>query len=349
MSRDCLFRVTGLGVRKMDAKMPAPGLPRFRRLSRIACLAVAICCGARSGFVGWRPQNAPAAGDRDQTYRVKVEMVSLPVVVTDREGGNVKNLKPEDFRVLDNGVAQEIAGFAAVQEPISVALMLDTSGSTRFQLGRIQNEAIRFINALRPDDSIAILSVSDEVTLLEQFSIYHTKDASKVRQARPGWLSAIYEGVWFALEKVLKVEDGRKALVFLSDGVDTLSKGVTREDTMELARQTEAPIYCIYFDTEQDRSKRTLPPSHSEHSDYTAGRDYMWQLSNYSGGLFVDASRLDSLGAAFRAIVQELSSQYSIGYYPKDLKHDGSFRHVEVSIRIPGLRARTRQGYYDFR
>lgn len=319
-------------------------------------------------------QNAstePAPADGKKAIRIQVNMASFPVAVTSQDGSYAKNLKKEDFRIFENGVEQEIAGFAAVEEPISVALMLDTSGSTEFQLTRIKNEGMRFIKLLRQDDSIAILSFADDVTLLEQFSLYHKKNPDVLRQIKPGGLSAVYEAVWLALEQVLKPEYGRKALVLLSDGVDTRSDTVTQEETLELARKTDATIYPIYFNTNKDRSKRMprgidplrepfknsflaaqwprIPlPSGGDKPEYRAGREYLETLAKYSGGLFVDASRIDNLGSAFMRIAQDLWSQYSLGYYPQNLKHDGKFREVRIQVKRPGLSVRTKLGYYDF-
>jgi Ca-activated chloride channel homolog len=303
--------------------------------------ALILALSAYASFAGGQQSNR--ADDKDPTFRVRVEMVTLPVVVTDLAGLTVKNLKKEDFRVFEDGVPQELAGFAAVEEPISVALMLDVSGSTAVELRRIQDEAIRFVNTLRPADSIAILSVASEVKLLEQFNIYHTKNPDKIRQVRSGGLSAVYDGVAFALEKVLNIEPGRKALIFFSDGVDNNSE-TTREDTMELARQTEAPIYCVYFNTDPYRNLH--PSRRPKWPDYASGREYLRDLAGFSGGLLLDASQLDNLGPVFRKIAEDLSSQYSIGYYPTNLKHDEKFRQLEVRVQVPGLSARTKRGYY---
>lgn len=319
-------------------------------------------------------QNAPEepmpAGGR-KPIRVQVNMVSFPVVATSQDGSYAKDLKREDFQIFENGVEQEIAAFAAVEEPISVALMLDTSGSTEFQLTRIKNEGMRFIRLLREDDSVAVLSFADDVTLLEQFSIYHKKNPDVLRKIKPGGLSAVYEAVWLALEQVLKPEYGRKALVILSDGVDTRSDTVTKEETLELARKTDATIYPVYFNTNKDRSKRMprgidplrdsytnsflaaqwprIPlPSGREKPEYAAGREYLESLAKYSGGLFVDASRIENLSSAFMRIAQELWNQYSLGYYPQNLKHDGKYREVRIKVKRPGFSVRTKLGYYDY-
>ena len=333
----------------------------FRIAAATSCAL--LCIAAMSA------QKRPEPADAAQAIRVQVEMTSIPVVVTDRNGNHVRDLKKEDFQIYEDGVSQDIAGFSAVEEPISVALTMDTSGSTEFQLDRIRQEAIRFVRLLREDDSIAIVSFADEVKLLEPFNIYHKKNPEVLRQLKPGGLSAVYEAVWLSLEQVLKLEYGRKALVFFSDGVDNRSETVTAEETLDLARKTESTIYCIYFNTNKDRFKRMpqiidpglkssgmpfaaqwppikIPTGKGKNPEYTAGYEYLAKLARYSGGLLVDASRIENLSAAFGRIAQELRSQYSLGYYPKDTKHDGRFRKLEVRVNRPYITARTRQGYY---
>ncbi len=311
-------------------------------------------------------QSEEKQDDDSQTIRVQVEMVSLPVVVTGRNGQYITDLKKEDFRVYEDGVIQDIAAFAAVEEPISVALVLDTSNSTESQLSRIRNEAIRFVKLLREDDGVAILSFADEVILWEHFDIYRKKNPDVIRRIEPGGLSAVYEAVWLTLEQVLKHEYGRKAMVLFSDGKDTRSNTVSREETLQLARKTDATIYCIHFDTAKDKKRRfprILPPilnptkrrilptqwlplGSSENSEDEIGLQYMRNLAKSSGGILVDASQTENLSSAFNKIAKELSSQYSLGYYPSDLSHDGGFRRVEVKVTRPGLSARTREGYY---
>jgi Ca-activated chloride channel homolog len=301
------------------------------------------------------------------TIRVQVDMVSIPVFVTAVDGNYVQDLTKDDFQVFEDDIPQEITGFASVEAPISVALTLDTSGSTEFQLTRIKNEALRFINLLRPDDSIAVISFADEVTLIEPFNLYHKKNPDVVRKIKPGGLSAVYEAVWLSLEQVLKLEYGRKALVLLSDGVDTRSSTTTWQETVELAKKNDSVIYCIYFNTDKDRNKRMpsiidpmkadfagqfppipFPRKGGSHPEYAAGKDYLKELAKYSGGLFVDASKSDNLGSAFRRIAQELWNQYSIGYYPKNLKHDKTFRKITIKVKRPNLTVRSKLGYYDF-
>jgi Ca-activated chloride channel homolog len=305
--------------------------------------------------------------DQETRIRVNVEMVSLPVVVTTREGKRVTDLVQEDFEIFEDGVPQEIAGFSPTDEPISVALLLDTSGSTEQKLARIQNEAIRFVKLLHPDDSVAVLSFANDVSLHEDFSIDRDRNARGVKETRPGGSTVLYEAVWLSLEEVLKPVQERKALVLFSDGVDTASRKVSMKETLEQARETRATIYGVYYDTSRDVRRGVFqgpgptvggypvpggptvvnPPIYGSgrYHEAAAGRDYMAKLAENSGGTVLDALAIDDIGPAFDQIARELASQYSIGYYSKNTKADGKFRKVEVKLKKPGLVARTKKGY----
>jgi len=309
---------------------------------------------------------ASAAGQEEPqvTIRANVEMVSLPVVVTNREGRRITDLTKDDFRVFENGIEQEIAGFAATDEPLAVALLLDTSGSTEFKLARIQNAAIDFVRQLHPDDEVAVLSFADDVVLQQDFTINRDRNEYGIKKTRTGEWTVLYEAAWLALEEVLKPKKERTALVLFSDGVDTRSRKATEKETLELARETRATIYCVYYNTDEDQYKQrpgigyptTLPPiigttprppvytgPGSTSQDSRIGRDYLRKLAENSGGLVFDG--MQDLTYAFSEIARELASQYSIGYYSSDQKHDGKFRKVEVRLNKPNLVARTKKGY----
>jgi Ca-activated chloride channel family protein len=302
-----------------------------------------------------------------QTIQVQVEMVSLPVVVTTRDGRRVTDLQKEDFQIFEDRVPQQIEGFEATDAPISIALALDSSGSMEKRLVRLQNEAIRFVNLLHPDDSVAVMSFADDVNLLEDFSLDRKRNARGIKETRADGNTALYEAVWLGLEEVLKPIKERNALVLFTDGVDTASRRASEKETMQLAKEAQASIYCIYFNTEGDtrgvqRSTGTIggfpwppppvivtpgpPVPGTGSAEYMAGRLYLQQLAEYSGGLLFDALSIEDLGPAFESIARELASQYSIGYYSNNTKRDGKFRNVEVRIRRPGLVARTRKGYF---
>ncbi len=345
-------------------------MPPQKKLRAVLFLTVVAGLFASSFGQGKKSQKKP---EDNQTIRVDVEMVSLPVVVTTKEGKRITDLEKNDFEILEDGVPQEITGFAATDEPISVALAIDTSGSTEEVLARMQNEAIHFVNLLHPDDSVAIMSFAQDVNLLEDFSIDRNKNAYGIKETRGGGWTVLYEAVWLALEEVLKPVKERKALVLFTDGVDTASRKASEKETLELAKETYATIYSVYFDTEADQYNRVyrrgptvggypgggypplgspMPPIMTPggpgtgHGDYMMGHSYLVKLAESSGGIVVDAKRLNDLTPAFDQIAKELASQYSIGYYSSNQKHDGKFRKVEVRVKKPGLVARTKKGYY---
>jgi Ca-activated chloride channel homolog len=314
---------------------------------------------------GQNPQSKPGNA---QTIQVQVEMVSLPVVVSTRDGRRVTDLGKDDFEVFEDKVPQTIAGFASTDEPISVALALDCSGSMQRKLARVQDEAIRFVNLLHPDDEVAIMSFSDDVTLLEDFSMDRRRNAYGIKETRSNGSTALYEAVWLGLQDVLKPVKERKALVVFTDGVDTASRKASSKETLDLAKESQATIYSIYFNTESDMetmsrtggttvgglplpfppaggSSRTGYPQGSTSSEYMQGKNYLDQLAQFSGGVLYDALKMEDLGPAFENIAKELASQYSIAYYSTNTRHDGKFRNVEVRIKRPGLVARTKKGY----
>jgi len=333
-------------------------------------VTLTFCLGCALALTGFstekkskkQPQSSP-------TIRVNVDMVSLPVVVTTREGKRITDLGQEDFQVFENGVLQEIAGFAATDEPVEVALLLDTSGSTERKLARIQNAAIEFVNQLHPDDEVAVISFADDVRLQEDFSIDRDKNEYGIKKTRTGDWTVLYEAVWLGLEEVLKPIKERKALVLFTDGVDTRSEKASEKETLELAKETQATIYCVYYNTEFDRRgigsrnpgggyPSPLPPiimnptppiyripGSSSSDDHDRGREYVSKLAEYSGGLIFDGN--EDLSDAFKQVAKELASQYSIGYYSNATKNDGKFRKVEVRVNKPGLIARTKKGYYS--
>jgi len=308
------------------------------------------------------PQDVPP-----QKIRVEVEMVSLPVVVMTRDSKRMPGLEKEDFRVYEDKVEQKIEFFSSADEPFSVLLLLDASGSTLLRQERIQNEAIRFINRISPRDSVAVITFAQEVRLLEDFTVNRARAAAAIRRISSGGFTVLYEAMWLAFREVLPLARQRSAAVLFTDGVDTASVDASKAETRELAKESKSPVYCIYFNTKEEMQRTpppsapgrtTLPPiggiptitkadpTGRSDEDYMGGRQYLSDLADLSGGMVLDALKMEDLGPAFDAIVQQLSSQYSIGYYPTNAKHDGKYRRIEVKMKRSGLYVQTRQGYY---
>ncbi len=185
----------------------------------------------------------------DEVVRVNASLVTVPVSVLDRDGRFISGLRQEDFRVLEDGVEQRIAYFAPVEQPFTVALVIDTSGSTRFRLEDIQDAAIAFLDQLRPADRVIVVAFDDQVRVLSEATSDRGRLRGAIRQTRTGNGTRLYDAVELVIHDQLSRVQGRKALVLFTDGVDTTSKRASFESTLEEAVELDAMIYPIQYDT----------------------------------------------------------------------------------------------------
>jgi Ca-activated chloride channel homolog len=184
--------------------------------------------------------------------RVDTTLVSLPVSVMDRDGKYIPNLGKEDFRVWEDGVEQRVAYFASTEKPFTVALMIDTSGSTRFKLEEIQDAAIAFVEQLRADDRVMVVSFSDKIRILSQPTSDRYALRNAIRQTESGNGTRLYDAVDQVINEQFNRIEGRKAIVLFTDGVDTTSKHASYESTVRDAEELDALIYPVEYDTQTD-------------------------------------------------------------------------------------------------
>lgn len=184
--------------------------------------------------------------------RVDTTLVSLPVSVMDRDGKYIPNLGKEDFRVWEDGVEQRVAYFASTEKPFTVALLIDTSGSTRFKLEEIQDAAIAFVEQLRADDRVMVVSFSDKIRILSQPTSDRYALRNAIRQTEPGSGTRLYDAVDQVINEQFNRIEGRKAIVLFTDGVDTTSKHASYESTVRDAEELDALIYPVEYDTQTD-------------------------------------------------------------------------------------------------
>jgi VWFA-related protein len=170
----------------------------------------------------------------------------------DRDGKYIPNLTKDDFHVWEDGVEQRVAYFASTDKPFTVALLIDTSGSTRFRLNEIQDAAIAFVEQLRPDDRVMIVSFSDKIRILSEATNDRNALRYAIRKTEPGSGTRLYDAVDKVINQSLNHIEGRKAIVLFTDGVDTTSKNATYESTLRDAEELDALIYPVEYDTAAD-------------------------------------------------------------------------------------------------
>ena len=300
-------------------------LPFLRLLtSRISFLPVLLFLGC-----------AAVTAQEDDVVRVNTDLVVLNVTVLDKDGRYVPGLKLADFKVFEEGrelPIKLITSFAAQESPFAAVILLDTSGSmeSRMSLGR--SAAIRFLDGLRPEDVAAVYNFDYRVEQVQDFS--SGRDLAPMAFGlRARGMTALYDAIMRAAETLAARAEQRKAIVVLSDGMDTQSK-VSSGKALEAAMAVGASIYAV------DMSASNGAGSKNQQSALQ-----LKSLSEKSGGRFIATPGGPALRDAFASIAQELGHQYTIAFRPPDQTRDGRWRTLEVKLSRPELSVRTRKGY----
>lgn len=294
----------------------------------------------------------PLAGqeaNQGVTLKSTVSLVNLFVTVRDKNKRIVTTLTKDDFKVVEDNQEQKIAFFSKeVTLPITLGLLLDTSGSEQNMLFAIQDAGSRFLSrVLRKGDEAMVLSFDTDVDLMSDF----TEDRAQLDRAihrtrinapmgggmiNPGPLppgnvtgTALYDAIYLACNDKLVTEAGRKAIVIVTDAQDEGSK-VRLEEAIEAAQRTDTVIHILLV----------ADPG------YGANGGVARRLAEETGGRVISVSSEKKLEQAFDEISEELRSQYTVGYYPSDAAKDGRFRRIKVDMASKDYKALTRKGYY---
>jgi len=280
-----------------------------------------------------------SAQEADTTFKVDVKLVNVFVTVTDQHGAPVAGLKKEDFALQEDGKEQKIAVFDKESAlPLSIVLAVDTSLSTRKDLPLELASARRFAHTiLRPVDGLSLYQFSEIVSELTPFTSDLRVIDRGIDHIRLGSATALYDALFLG-SQALELRQGRKVMVVITDGGDTMSK-VDYQEAVREAETAEAILYSIII----------VPIEASAGRD-TGGEHALIQLSRDTGGKYFYASSLTQLDDAFRQISDELRTQYLLAYYPSQRLADSDFRRIEVNVNgqtgDDGLKVRHRTGYY---
>ncbi|MGB6675094.1 MAG: VWA domain-containing protein [Terriglobales bacterium] len=280
-----------------------------------------------------------AAQNGGATLKVDVKLVNVFVTVTDEHGAPVAGLKKEDFALLEDGKPQTISVFDKESAlPLSIVLDIDTSLSTRKDLPLELSSARRFARAiLRPVDAISLYSFSEIVSEVVPFTSDLKAIDRGVDRVRMGSATALYDALYLG-SQALEPRKGRKVLVVITDGGDTVSR-VDYKEAVRSAQEAEAIVYSIIDVPIEASAGRDIGGEHA-----------LIQISEDTGGKYFYATSVPELDDAFRKISDELRTQYLLAYYPSQRLSDSNFRRIEVKVdgasTSSPFTVRHRTGYY---
>jgi Ca-activated chloride channel homolog len=277
------------------------------------------------------------AGQEDKPLRLDVKLVSLFVNVTDQQGAIVGGLTKDDFKLTEDGRPQTITVFERQSEmPLNLTLAIDTSSSTYKDRYMEQQAAKKFVHAMmRPQDQMSVLEFDTFVTELTAFTNKVALIDHGLDHMRGEGGTALYDAIYLG-SKSLGSKDGRKVLVLVTDGGDTV-KGSTYDDALEQALRNEVMIYSIIDVPIEASAGRDLGGEHA-----------LITLSEQTGGkhFYVDAGGLDK---AFARVSDDLRTQYLLGYYPKNQEPGRAFHRIQVTVpraTAESFNIRHKTGYY---
>jgi Ca-activated chloride channel family protein len=303
-------------------------------------------CAAFHGLAQFKPVSPPPPLEQQpvQTqiplYSAKVNLARLLISVRDRQGAIITNLNREDFRVTDSGVEQQISLFERnTSLPLSVAILMDTSGSTKVDLHYETGSVLRFLSALlnadNPDDKFALLTFNWHTNLDVDYSRSKARAARALNAAQGEGGTSLYDAVYLASDTLMGRE-GRHVMVVVTDGGDTTSFK-KYGDALREAQQADAVLYPIVVVPIAGDAGRNLGGEHA-----------LATLAASTGGRIFNPAGFNELDEAFADIIRELRTQYLVGFYPKDVKEEPRrFHPVAVTVRQPGMKTIARSGYYE--
>ena len=359
---------------------------------RTALLLLVICLG--TCVVGF----SQTKKDDDEVLKIDTQLVDVPVVITDKTGKPILNLKENNFTVFEDGKQQEVTQFGATSAPFEVALLLDTSGSTRADIELIQRAAQYFIASLRPGDRVAVIAYRTDKTPDRALAVSEvlsslTEDRAKLKTAveKAGVSNGTpyYDSLVQVADRVFgdKPKDefrGRRALVALTDGVDSTSSADFNQ-AKERLEATGIAAYFVQVDTREFFEENLMGDCDTairfsaaqirryfamfKSNDVEKTTDFcklgeferlaiskklyeiadneMTTLAKESGGKVFPVADLSEARGAFKQVADEIGTKYSLGYYSSNEKHDGTHRKIKVVLKgVPaGTQIRAREGY----
>jgi Ca-activated chloride channel homolog len=308
-----------------------------------------------------------AAAQQDDPIKIDTSIVRLNVGVVDQRGRAITNLRKEDFTVYEDDVKQPISNFEPTVAPFSVVMILDMSGSTLGFRETIRMSAFRFIDALAPDDRVAVIEFYDKVNLRNDFTTDRKVIANSINVANGRGKTQLYKALEMAMQKLAREGKRRKAVIVLTDGIDTSLQDKDRDflvkvsggdiataikpemnDTLNrVLNQADAQGITVYpLALPTGDPAKLADPTPVQIAMFQAARTRLQILADRTGGTYNAINRLEEMGRLYAQIAAELHVLYTVEYQPLNDKRDGNFRNIKIEVSNPTLIAKTRKGYY---
>ena len=269
---------------------------------------------------------------------INVDLVLVPVTVTDPMNRLVTGLEQEDFFIYENGGMQKIRTFATEDAPVSIGIIFDLSGSMSSKLVRARDSILQFMKTANPQDEFFVIGFNDRPELIEDFTSSIEDIEARLQTVRSGHRTALLDAIYFGMDKMKIAKNERKALLVVSDGGDNRSR-YTEGEVKAQVRESDVEIYSIgIFDPYAPTTEERMGPM------------LLYDLCVESGGRLFRVDDLADMGDIAIKISTELRNQYVLGYHPNAVQRDGKWRKVKVKLvppqGLPPLTVHARTGYY---
>ena len=327
---------------------------RFKKFS-ILLLFLLLSCAANFAQSG------------DDVIKIDSSIVRLNVGVADRQGRPITNLSRENFTLYEDGVKQDISRFEPTVAPFSVVMLLDMSGSTLGFREVIRQSAFRFIDALAPEDRVAVVEFYDKPNLLNDFTSKRKPIINSINVASGRGKTQLYKALDFALGKLAKEGKRRKAIIVLTDGADSelrdndrnflgkvnennitsVIKPENNETLNRILNKSDNQGVTIYPLALPTGDPLKLPePTPLQMAMYSASRARLQILADRTGGTFNAINHLEDMGKLYASVAADLRALYTVEYAPTETKRDGKWRKIKIEVNSAELISRTRPGYF---
>jgi Ca-activated chloride channel homolog len=275
-----------------------------------------------------------------ESLHVDVDLALVHVTVTDPYNRLVTGLEPDNFRIFEDNVEQEIVNFSSEDVPISIGIILDHSGSMINKLGKAKEAAFQFLKTANPEDEFFLVSFNERSELLSPFTENVEDLQSRMLSASAKGRTALLDAIYQGLSEMRRARNGKRALLIISDGGDNSSR-YNEKDIKRLLREADTQLYSIGI---FDPLDRTGTP------EERYGPSLLNEMTELTGGRAFTVENLNNLPDIAARIGMELRNQYILGYHPSNKAHDARWRKIKVKLRspkgLPPLSVYAKTGYY---